>query len=1208
MILIIKTLLKQVEKFIDAIITSSSSDTPEELVNLQYHKCTHTCRRTERGKTICRFNAPFIPMDRTRILEKYIPSDDQEMLDLRDLHDRLINAISHTDSNITKFDDLLKFLGCDLDKYILSVRSSLTRTRIFIKRSPKDIRINPFSLKIISLMRSNMDIQFVLNAYACVGYVVDYINKSNRGMSKLLRECSEDIQQGNLTIRQKLKRVGNAFYNGTEVSAQEAAWCRLRLPMSHSSVVTEFINTSPINDRTRIVKPPAKLRLLEENSEDIFEHGSIERYVVRPRQLENCCLADFVANYNFNAKKISKSCNDDQQVDEEEMEEEIYGNQQTLELMDNSGTLSKRRKSKIIRFRRYNIHQDESNYFRELIMLFLPWRNETHDVERQNCKQLYKDAQDQIDALRKKYSVFDVDLDIIFDEIQMSREADTHQLHDQTEEVNEGNINPYHYDENDIQPNFMVDIGHEVPIDMTRKFTCPDQLSSIDFHVLINTLNSKQRDFLMHVVSAFKLEGYHLPMYHFVSGGAGVGKRRLIKAIFQALSRLFRQKRGSHEDIEILLVAPTGCAAHNIGGMTAHSAFSLPVNQLTEDVAISADLSNTLATKFKNLKLIIIDEISMVGSKQLNNIHRRLCQIFKRRESFANISIICFGDFNQLRPVGDRYVFQPRNDNLAQLVDNPLWAKFTIFELTEIMRQREDLQFANALARMSTGLMTSQDIMLFRSRCFTSHDNLPQNAKEAVHLFATNMEVDFYNNKRLNEIALTTRLQPSNDNIVVTSSFISSAIDRVVGQCSPAQKDLALQSVSKLPIQSTYGLPKLVNLQLGVRYMVTNNIDVPDGLFNGAIGTLRYIEMRLNRIRAVWIEFTSIDIGLRAKSSREKTRPFGVNNNWTPLTTSKKMIYRSKNSQVQVHREQFPLVVAEGITIHKSQGQSMSQVVVTLKARLERSMQYVAFTRATHLQGLFLIGQFKPPQPILQTNPVVLEIERLRRNPLIPTFEILHEVPMDYLQIISHNCQSLNAHLPNIISDPVYTKSHFILLQETWSLSSDHPSIPGFTEIIKNDISSTRRLANGTSIYVSDEQCTSVHAVGAFEFVDDQQHIEMTTCKTASCTFVNIYVSPQTTLYNFKLFFNNKEFLFTEENLFLFGDFNTSFNNPNNDMEIYLKETFDLDFLSSRISTTDNNTAIDAVFAKFLNMHIKVFMYESLFSYHKPIILRYCQF
>lgn len=65
-----------------------------------------------------------------------------------------------------------------------------------------------------------------------------------------------------------------------------------------------------------------------------------------------------------------------------------------------------------------------------------------------------------------------------------------------------------------------------------------------------------------------------------------------------------------------------------------------------------------LRVKLANLKLIIIDEISMMGSKIFEQIHRSLCQVFRTKSEFGGRSVIVFGDFQQLRPVNDNYVFQ----------------------------------------------------------------------------------------------------------------------------------------------------------------------------------------------------------------------------------------------------------------------------------------------------------------------------------------------------------------------------------------------------------------------------------------------------------------------------------------------------------------------------------------------------------------------
>jgi hypothetical protein len=220
----------------------------QDVIKYQTHKCTHTCWKKSKGQKVCRFGAPFLPMDRTRILQP-IP-EDQELSDTqkekcRELMDKLSELLNNDLNTIGTFDDMLEKLDSTIDDYIFAIRSQLTNDKIFIKRAPKNARINNYSKKILLLMRANIDVQFVLNVYSCLGYIVEYINKPSRGISRLLRSCVESFSAGNHSIREKLQTVSNTFYNGTEISAQEAAWCRLRLPMSSSSVIVEFINTGP---------------------------------------------------------------------------------------------------------------------------------------------------------------------------------------------------------------------------------------------------------------------------------------------------------------------------------------------------------------------------------------------------------------------------------------------------------------------------------------------------------------------------------------------------------------------------------------------------------------------------------------------------------------------------------------------------------------------------------------------------------------------------------------------------------------------------------------------------------------------------------------------------------------------------------------------------------------------------------------------------
>lgn len=108
----------------------------------------------------------------------------------------------------------------------------------------------------------------------------------------------------------------------------------------------------------------------------------------------------------------------------------------------------------------------------------------------------------------------------------------------------------------------------------------------------------------------------------------------------------------------------------------------------------------------------------MVGSNEFHSINRRMNQIFCSDKPFGGNPVVVFGDFNQLRPIGDGYIFVPRKDALASLVGNYLWQNFELFELFEIMRQKDDLTFAEALGRLAIGELTEEDIKMFKKRCF----------------------------------------------------------------------------------------------------------------------------------------------------------------------------------------------------------------------------------------------------------------------------------------------------------------------------------------------------------------------------------------------------------------------------------------------------------------------------------------------------------
>ena len=151
--------------------------------------------------------------------------------------------------------------------------------------------VNAFNANILELHRANMDIQFILDPYACCGYINKYINKSNRGVSRLLRQAIDEVNAGNFTIQQKLRHIGSKFISSTEISAQEAVYCTLGMHLSECSNAKVYINTNKPTDRVKMLKSRAQLENLSAEPTDVFIKGLIEHYIQRPDSLNSTCLA-----------------------------------------------------------------------------------------------------------------------------------------------------------------------------------------------------------------------------------------------------------------------------------------------------------------------------------------------------------------------------------------------------------------------------------------------------------------------------------------------------------------------------------------------------------------------------------------------------------------------------------------------------------------------------------------------------------------------------------------------------------------------------------------------------------------------------------------------------------------------------------------------------------------------------------------------------
>ena len=273
-----------------------------------------------------------------------------------------------------------------------------------------------------------MDIQYVLDPYACATYILSYITKGQRGMSRLLEKASEEsyilAKAGNKDITNRARHIRNIFLNAVEVSAQEAVYLVLQLPLRRSSRDVQFISTSPPDERTLLIKLE-KLKELPDSSQDIESDNIIKRYQRRPKQLEKFCLADFVAWFECvkdtengtNSSESSLTGSGDffpetvfeENTDDDPNETSITNPQCELHVneykLKGGMKLVKRKKVKIIRYVRYHKDKDPEKHYREQLMLYTPWRKEDIDLIKdcQTYQERFEQVKDEVISNRHQY-------------------------------------------------------------------------------------------------------------------------------------------------------------------------------------------------------------------------------------------------------------------------------------------------------------------------------------------------------------------------------------------------------------------------------------------------------------------------------------------------------------------------------------------------------------------------------------------------------------------------------------------------------------------------------------------------------------------------------------------------------------------------------------------------------------------------------------
>lgn len=363
----------------------------------------------KKNKPICRFNFPIPPMPFTMILSPLNEEDENiasAVLTFQEIC-AYLNSQALKGSELS-FQEFLSNLNLDLETYIQAIRSSLKQNRVFLKRSPNEVRINAYNPILLKCWQANMDIQFILDPYACAVYIVSYISKGQRGMSNLLRHACEKARTSNSDIRQQVRRIGNKFLSHVEVGAQEAVYIVLQMPLRHSSRGITFVNTSPPEERVVLIKPKHVLEELQEDSTDIESGNIVTLYQQRPRALEGLCLADFVSQFYVKYKpQKNKNPTSEEYLpenDDNDMSEDQESNLLVEELSQsyifrNGVEIVKRKKPCVLRWVHFYKETDSEKYYRELLMLFTHWRKEDKDLLKSfnSFEESFKSAKGQIE-------------------------------------------------------------------------------------------------------------------------------------------------------------------------------------------------------------------------------------------------------------------------------------------------------------------------------------------------------------------------------------------------------------------------------------------------------------------------------------------------------------------------------------------------------------------------------------------------------------------------------------------------------------------------------------------------------------------------------------------------------------------------------------------------------------------------------------------
>ena len=467
--------------------------------------------------------------------------------------------------------------------------------------------------------------------------------------------------------------------------------------------------------------------------------------------------------------------------------------------------------------------------------------------------------------------------------------------------------------------------------------------------------------------------------------------------------------------------------------------------------------------------------------------------------------------------------------------------------------------------------MTEEDKNDLRKRVVDC--NSSEYPRDAVHLFAEKAGMYKHNENVMNGIDGEKVDVPCHD--TVASANIS-----------PKK---ARELISQLPDDAsiTANMEKVLTVKVGMKYNISVNVNVEDGLANGATGKAKFIEYKIegsNRPSIIWMKFDDPRIG---KATREKYFQRGfydsnIQRDWTPIfEVERTFLYKYKMYQ----RIQFPLRPAAAKTIHKGQGITEDEAVVDLTqhkgVRKIPHIHYVAFSRVRKLENLYILNLNEAA--IGLDEQVNVEMQRLRTEASLElSYTPLYKIDPSRIKLAFNNARSLHKHFKDVQFEPNVLSADVIGFAETRLCTRDEDvnfALNRFRLVRLDEAAHEYRPHHGLALYVKEHfeiQEVVKHHTQLYEFISAKLHSK----RKGQLQVVVFYKYPKCSQTDLKKDISSvlKPLVDPDGKVVIMGDFNVPVNEAESPF-VHFMETLFCCSQYIRQPTTDSGSVLDLVFA-----------------------------